>query len=230
MRFTAFVLAMMMAFPAFAEDDARRITVTGIGRVDAAPDLATISLGVTSDAVTAAAAMAATNSAAALVLAQLEKSGIAPRDMQTSGLNLQPRWDNRAYENGQQPTVVGFVASNMITVRVRALDSLGTVLDAVVQDGANMFQGLSFGLQEPEPAMDEARKRAIADALRKAALFAAAAKVPLGDVISIDEQGGYAQPKMMMEASMMRDSGGVPVAQGEVSVEANVTVVFALGK
>lgn len=230
MRFTAFVLAMMMAFPAFAEDDARRITVTGIGRVDAAPDLATISLGVTSDAVTAAAAMAATNSAAALVLAQLEKSGIAPRDMQTSGLNLQPRWDNRAYENGQQPTVVGFVASNMITVRVRALDSLGTVLDAVVQDGANMFQGLSFGLQEPEPAMDEARKRAIADALRKAALFAAAAKVPLGDVMSIDEQGGYAQPKMMMEASMMRDSGGVPVAQGEVSVEANVTVVFALGK
>ncbi|MGO4915724.1 SIMPL domain-containing protein [Pseudogemmobacter sp. W21_MBD1_M6] len=226
MRFTILALAMMMAFPAFAEDAARRITVTGTGRVDAAPDLATISLGVTSDAVTAAAAMAATNSAAAMVLAQLEKSGIEPRDMQTSGVSLQPRWDNRTYENGQPPTVVGFVASNMITVRVRALDSLGSVLDAVVQDGANMFQGLSFGLQEP--AMDEARKRAVADAQRKAVLFATAAKVTLGDVISIDEQGGYAQPKMMMEASMMRDSGGVPVAQGEVSVEANVTVVFAL--
>jgi hypothetical protein len=229
MRIIVLVLAVMMALPAFAEDAARRITVTGTGHVDAAPDLATITLGVTSDATTAADAMAATNDAAALVLAQLEKSGIAPRDMQTSGLNLQPRWDNPRTDDGQPPKVVGFVASNMITVRVRALDSLGDVLDAVVQDGANMFQGLGFGLQEPEPAMDEARKRAVADALRKAALFAAAADVPLGEVISIDEQGGYAQPKMLMEASMMRDGGSVPVAQGEVTVEASVTMVFALG-
>lgn len=229
MRLVVLLLAVLIAGPGFAEDAMRRISVTGQGSVAAEPDMATISLGVSFDAPTAAGALSAANSAASAVLARLEAAGIAPRDMQTSGLDLQPRWDNRSYDNGQAPKIVGFVASNMITVRLRALDSLGGVLDSVVQDGANRFQGLSFGLQEPQPVLDEARKRAVADAMRKAVLFATAAEVRLGEVISIDEQGGYSQPKLMMESAMLRD-GGVPVAQGEVSVEASVTMVFALGE
>jgi uncharacterized protein YggE len=118
----------------------------------------------------------------------------------------------------------------MVTVRVRALDALGAVLDGVVSDGANTLNGLGFGLAEDRPLMDEARRLAVADAAAKARLYAEAAGVTLGRVRSISEAGGYAPPMpLAMEAGYAK-SADVPVAPGELSISASVAIVYEIAE
>lgn len=219
-------VALALAAPARAET--ATITVVGEGRVDSAPDMATVMLGVTTEAPTAAEAMAANSAELGRVLARMKEAGIADRDLQTAGLSLNPNWDS-SY-SGSAPKIRGYVASNQLTVRVRALDTLGGVLDKAVQDGANTFNGLTFGLADPGPVRDEARRRAVADALAKGALYAGAAGVTLGPILSISENnfGGGPQPMYRMDAAMASEA--VPVAQGEVSTTAQVTVVFRIAE
>ena len=219
-------LALALASPTRAAETAR-ITVTGDGHVESRPDMATISLGVTSQGGSAVAAMAANAADLARVLAKLRAAGIAERDLQTSGLSLNPSWQSD--ENGNNPRINGYVASNMLTVRLRAIDGLGAVLDAAVTDGANSLNGVSFGLADPAPVLDEARRRAVADALHRALLLTEAAGVTLGSVVAISEGGSFAPaPMFRMEADMV--AGAVPVAQGEVSISASVTMVWELGQ
>ncbi|MEO1733453.1 MAG: SIMPL domain-containing protein, partial [Pseudomonadota bacterium] len=124
--------------------------------------------------------------------------------------------------------ITGFQASNTLIVRIRDLGGLGAMMDAVLQDGANDFRGLSFGMADPGPHVDAARSDAVADAMRKAQLMAAAAGLRLGPVLSISE-GGSGQPRpMMMEMAAARASDAMPVAPGEVSLSATVSMVFAL--
>ncbi|MCB1313635.1 MAG: SIMPL domain-containing protein [Sedimentitalea sp.] len=206
----------------------RQITVTGEGRVEAAPDMATISLGVTHENEQAKLAMEATSDAVARILERIAAMGVAPRDMQTRALSLSPVWSERTASDGNRARITGFVASNTVMVRVRDLASLGRILDAVIEDGANDFNGLQFDVQNPEPLMDEARRAAVADAMARAALLAEAAGVTLGPVQSISEQGGMRPMGAMMDMAM-RESG-VPIAAGEVSVEAMVSMVFAIAQ
>ncbi len=229
MRKLMIALVLLMATPIYAEDVVRRITGVGQGSVETAPDMATVSMGVTTEAKTANSAMSRNTDSLEGVLLQLAEAGIEMRDVQTNSLSLSPRWDNRPTSSSGKPKIVGFVASNMLSVRVRDLDKLGMVLDAVVQNGANTFHGLHFGLQEPQPAQDAARQDAVADARRKAQLYATAAGVKLGDVLTISEAASRgASPVMMtMEADMMQ-SRAVPIAQGEVTVGATITIVFAI--
>jgi len=225
MRKLMIALVLIMATPTYAEDVVRRITVVGQGAVDTVPDMATVSMGVMTDAKTGAEAMAQNSKALEGVLKQLSAAGIEAKDVQTSNLSLSPRRSS----SGQRQ-IAGFMASNTVTVRVRDLDRLGGVLDAVVQNGANTFHGLQFGLQEPQPAQDAARQDAVADARRKAQLYAAAAGVTLGDVLTISEAASRsASPVMMMGDSDMMQSRAVPVAQGEVTVGATITIVYAIG-
>ena len=221
--FLATALAFPVAGAAFATD-APRITVTGEGRVDTRPDMATISLGVTTQGATAAEAMAANSTQLATVLANLKTAGIADADLQTSGLSLNPNWSQS--DSGSAAQISGYIASNMLTVRVRALDGLGGVLDAAVTDGANTLNGVTFGLAEPNPVLDEARKRAVADATHRATLLSSAAGTELGNVISITEGGGYVEPGPMFR--MAADAASVPVAEGQVAMSANVTMVWEL--
>ncbi len=226
----ALLLASALVLPAaaaLAEAESPRITVTGTGSVDSRPDMATISLGVTTQGGTAAEAMGRNSEELGRVLERLRASGIEDRDLQTSGLSLNPNWTNNS--DGSAATISGYVASNQLTIRVRALDKLGSILDASVQDGANTLNGVSFGLADPKPLEDEARKRAVADAAARAALLTTAAGVQLGQVLSISEGGGYQPPMPMyrMEASM---DAAVPVAEGEVSTAATVTVVYAINQ
>ena len=223
----ALLLAISLAGAALAADPAR-ITVTGEGRVDAAPDMATITLGVTSQATTAATAMAANSAQLAQVLANLKAAGIADRDLQTTGLALNPNWQSN--DNGSNLRIVGYVASNILTVRVRALAGLGAALDAAVKDGANTVDGLSFGLADPEPVLDEARKRAVADATHRALLLTEAAGVSLGAVVAISESGGSFAPAPMFGKSADMTASAVPVASGEVSLWASVTMVWNIGQ
>jgi hypothetical protein len=215
--------ALALAGPAMAEPPVPQISVTGEGRVEAAPDMATVSLGVTTQGDTAAAAMAANAAAVQAVLDRLTAAGIAARDMQTSGLSLNPQFSN--YDSSRQPEIQGYVAVNMVTVRVRALETLGPVLDAAVADGANTLNGLAFGLADPDPALREARTRAVQDARARAEVLAAAAGVTLGRVLSITE-GGYASPAPMYRAEAAMSA--VPVAGGEVGVGVMATVVWEI--
>ncbi len=229
--------ALLVAAPAFAlaqgtppappVDAAQqgRLTVVGTGAVDSVPDMAVITMGVTAQGETAAEAMDKTSAGTAEVLARLQEAGVQPRDVQTSDLSLNPVWNDRSGPG--RPEITGYEARNTVTVRVRALDGLGEILDTVVQSGANTFHGLSFALQDPLPAMDEARRRAVTDARRKAELYAEAAGVTLGTLLELSESVDSPGPAMFRAAAVM---DAAPVAEGEVSTEAAVTLVFAIGR
>ena len=220
------MVAVLLAGAAWAQE-APRMTVTGEGKVVAVPDMATVTLGVSAEAETARAAMDKTSAGVSALLARLDEAGIAPRDIQTSGLSLGPVWDN-SRAGGEAPRITGFGAANTVTVRVREIEGLGSLLDAALESGANTLHGVAFGLQEPEPRLDEARAAAVVDAQRKAELYAFAAGVNLGSILSIAEDTGMAGPAPMfrMEAAM---ADAVPVAAGETSVTARLTIVWEIG-
>ena len=204
---------------------AGEITVTGEGRVSSAPDMAMIHLGVTTQGDTAAAALAANSAEIAKVLANLTAAGIEGRDVQTTGLSINPNWQSTS---SGASTIQGYIASNTVTVRVRALETLGTLLDAAVKDGANTLNGVEFGLQAPDPVMNEARKAAVADAKARAELIAGAAGVKLGAIKSISEGGPAPMPMPMLRMAAEAAAGAVPVASGEVGTTAQVTIVWTL--
>ena len=225
MRLFVWLLLCVVALPVAAQE-ARTITVTGQARVSAPPDMAVLRLGVSREARGASDAMRAASEAAAAVLAQVEASGVAPRDVQTANVSLAPRWQ---HSQDTAPRVVGYVASNDLMVRVRDLESLGALMDAVVSDGANQMNGLSFAIADPRPLEDKARTEAVADARAKATLLAEAAGVGLGPVMTISENGGFQQPMVMARGAMM-EASAVPIAAGEMDVSAGVTVVFAIAE
>jgi uncharacterized protein len=219
-------LALPIAAPAIAQDAMpRTISVTGTGTIETSPDMATLMIGVTNQAETAAAALTANSAATEAVIARLTASGIEPRDMQTSNLYISPNFTG--YDSST-PTISGYIASNSLTVRVRKLDTTGAVLDAAVADGANTLNGLTFGLSNPEPVYNEARKEAVADARAKAELLAEAAGVKLGAIQSITDGGALTDP-----APLYRDAASeapVPVVGGELGLIANVSVTFEIAQ
>jgi uncharacterized protein len=219
----ATAMAMPLAAPAWAETTVSTITVTGTGTVQAPPDLATLMIGVTTQGEAAAVALSANSEAVDAVIARLTASGIEARDMQTSNLSINPNWSN--FDGSSTPTISGYVATNLLTVRVRDLDGLGTVLDAAVADGANTLNGLTFGLAKPEPALNEARKAAVADARAKAELLVTAAGMKLGRIVMITESGAWTDPQPMFRDSA---AGAPPVAGGELAMTANVTVQYEM--
>ena len=219
----AVVAALLWPLAAVAEGSGT-LTVTGMATVNAVPDQATLSLGVTTTGETAAAAMAANNDAASAVIARLIEAKVADRDMQTTGLSLNPNWVMNADGAGQ--VIQGYIASSMLTVRIAALETAGSVLDAAVTDGANTLNGLTFGLANPRPIEDDARKAAVADALARAQVLAQAAGESLGPILSITEGGGGQQPMPMLYKAAA--DSAVPLAAGEVGVSAEVTIVWQL--
>ena len=217
-------VALTLAGP-LAAAEAGRLTVTGEGHVEAVPDMATLSLGVSHEAKSAEEAMARVSADLAAVLERLRAAGVAERDLQTQGLDLAPVWSS--YGSGSDRRITGFRATNMLSVRLRGLDTLGETLDLVIGDGANTFRGLSLGLQEPLPFRDAARRAAVADARRKAALYSEAAGLTLGPVLSISEGAAEPPRPVRMDAAVASDDG-LPVAPGEVCVSALVTMVFEI--
>lgn len=224
----ATVLAISMAGTVMAETQMRQISVTGEGHVDVAPDMATITLGVTNEATEARDAMAATSKAVGRVLDRLSKMGIEGRDVQTQRFSLNPVWSDHSSSVRDRRKITGFVASNMVMVRVRDMDALGDVLDQVIADGANDFNGLQLSVQNPDPIEQKAKQAAVADAMANAALLAEAADVTLGPVQLITQQGG-GRPVQMMEMAGARLSSA-PVAGGEVTISASVSMVFSIAE
>ncbi|KIC16126.1 SIMPL domain-containing protein [Leisingera sp. ANG-DT] len=227
-KLLAAALMLSMSTGALAASEAeipRQITVTGESKLQMAPELATITLGVTEEAEEAAAAMSAVAEGMQSVITRLKDAGIAAEDMQTQQIAMHPVWSqDRSYDSGGRRGITGFEASNTLMVRVRDLSELGPVLDAVLTAGANRFQGLSFGVNDPSAAADQIRGEAVKDAIRKAEHLAEAAGMELGPVRSISEHGGGGgRPMMTME---MARSDAMPIEAGELTFTHNVSVVF----
>ncbi len=212
---------------AMADDIERTISVTGEGKAVAKPDMATIHTGVVSQAATAKEALAANSKAMEAVLGELKKRGIAPEDVQTSQFNVNPMYKHD--ERGRTaPEVTGYQVTNQARVRVRKLDRVGEVLDGLVQAGSNQMSGISFGLNEPKSVLDNARIEAIADARRRAELYAKAAEVRAGKVLKINEQNVRFPQPVAMARSYAMAAESVPVAAGEEEFHVTIDVTFAL--
>jgi uncharacterized protein YggE len=221
----AAALSFALVAPGHADDD-RRISVTGEATVYVVPDIATISLGVTSQAETAAAALKANTAALTAVLARLKAAGIEARDLQTSNLSIDPVWN--ANSSTGVNDISAYAASNQVTVTVRNLDHLGEVLDQAVVDGANRLNGLSFDLADKRAVQDEARKQAVQNAISRAKLLTESAGTHLGQVVSIDERVQGEGPRPMMRAMALKSDAAVPVERGEMGIQALVSMTWKL--
>ncbi len=229
--------AALLATPAFAQTTPqvpqRTLSLTGQGEVKSAPDIAVISAGVVSEAKTAREALTLNNEAMASVLQTIEAAGVASKDIQTSSFSVQPRYKyaKRASDGEQEPPrITGYTVSNSVTVIARDLAKLGPVLDAVVSSGVNQMNGLSFSIAEPEPLRHEARKMAVAEARTRAEMYAEAAGVSLGKILSISEAGGQRppQPEYRRAALQSAAADAVPVAQGQQSIQMQVNIVWEI--
>ncbi len=208
----------------------RRIAVSGVGEVSAAPDIASVSVGAYAAAKTAGDALDQTSAAVAAIIDSLKAAGVAEADIRTVGLSLSPRWEHRRRADGSSENVQsGFEARNRLMITARDLGGLGGLLDALARAGANEIGGISFDIDERTALEDEARKRAIADARRKAELLAGEAGASLGAIMQVSEGGYGPPPQPMMRAEMaMAASDAVPVAAGTQTIRVDVSTVWAL--
>ncbi len=222
----AVVTATWLAAPALAQTmPPPAISVTGEANVSVAPDQAQIDGGVTSDAKTAREASDANNAAMGKVLLALKGAGIEERDYQTSRLSLQPQFATRRKLRSAHG-IVSFRASNRVTVKIRDVTKVANVIDVLVGAGANDIGGINFTVTQASKHLDEAREKAIADARRKAEIYAKAAGVTLGDPISISEEGA---PTPVFRGKMAAPmAAGAPVAQGEETLSVTVSVSWAI--
>ena len=224
--FHTLAAAVLMASGAAAADEPprRSITVSASGSVTAVPDLARITSGVATEAPVAKDAVAKNSEAMKKIIDGLKSSGIEDKDIQTASFHIEPRY-TRARE-GEAPAIDGYRATNQVQVVVRNLDKLGEVLDRLVALGANEMAGLSFDVSQAEKLRDDARKDAVANAQRRAKLYADAAGVQLGEVINIDE-GGNDTPRPIFAARALK-ADAVPIERGTETLEATVSVTWAL--
>ncbi len=212
------------------------LTLSADGRVSRAPDLAVFSAGVVSQGKTASEALAANAADMNRVVAALKRAGIADRDIQTSNLSLSPVYQpQRSLPDGTiappQPRIVGYQANNQVTVRQRKLAEFGKVIDTLVAAGANQVNGPSFEVDQPDPALDEARTAAMAKARARAELYARAAGLRVNRILSINESGGWSPPQPVMYRMAAMEAAPAapsPVHAGEMQLSINVAVQFEL--
>jgi uncharacterized protein len=227
---TAAILALLVAVtPAFAEESklVRSISISGHGEVRAVPDVASISIGVTTQGATAREALDGNSKTMKALFDTLKQAGIDARDMATSNFSVGPRLDY-GNNNGQPPKVVGYDVNNMVTVTVRKLEDLGGLLDVAVTTGSNTINGIQFSVSKPDVMLDDARKAAIADARHKADIYAAAGGFKLGDILSINEGAAYQPPMPYLAKSARSESADVPIAQGEQALTIDVSISYEI--
>lgn len=243
MRIGSMLAAALLASPAGAQAPQTQQTVEPLvpaagavldvaaqGRTTRTPDLAIVRAGVVTQAATAAEALRANGDRMARVLAALRRAGVAPRDVQTAQVSLQPQY---RYGENQPPVVIGYQATNGVTVRFRDVGRSGAILDALVAEGANQIDGPTLTLDRPDAALDEARTDALRRARARADLYARAAGMRVERIVSIAEGGaepGVPRPPAAFARMRAMDAGEgrTEIAPGETEVNATVTVRFLL--
>jgi uncharacterized protein len=224
LRRTVLAVLMLLAGAGLAQAQERSawiVTVTGEGTATAVPDVAELRAGVITQGKTAREASEANGRTMTALLALLKTNGIPDTDVQTSRFSIQP-----VYEPNRNPPqrITGFQVANQVTVRIRDLTTIGDMIDKLVGAGPNDFSGISFQVSGASAALDTARVEAIADARRKADIYARAAGLNLGRAISIVEEGSAAPVRV----SAMAARQGTPIAPGQETLRVGVTVTFEL--
>lgn len=224
---TAAQVAFAQTAPA-SPFQATTLNLTAEGEVMAAPDMATINMGVQTEAPTAAQALAANAEQMTRVLAALKRAGLADKDIRTSQLSVNPKY---VYEQNQPPKLTGYDASNQVTVIARDLKRLGPTVDAAVGAGATNVNSISFGLIDPTAAQDAARLAAVKALQAKAALYAQALGHPVVRLVSLTEGGGYAAPPPAPPPMAFASrKASTPVSPGEMEVRIEVSAVYELAR
>ncbi len=228
--FIALLICISTVFapaPVYADEKPpRTISLTGAGTAKAKPDTAHINTGVVSDAGSADKALADNTAAMTRVVARLKAAGIAAKDIRTTNFSVSPRY-SRAKDR-QPRAIIGYRVVNSVSITVRDITKLGQILDTAVGVGANQIGGIQFTIAEAEMLKDTARKKAMADAIRKARLYAQAAGAKLGPVMTISENFVSHPPRPMMARAAFEQKASVPIEPGEQALEARVAVTWEL--
>ena len=201
------------------------ITVTGTGEVLVKPDLVRVNIGVVTQFESASAGVRRNNEAVEKLLGALDEYGIAESDIQTSNFSVAPQY--KYDRSGQAPRLIGYRVTNQVRVAVRRIADLGALLDEVVTAGANQINDVTFAVNEAKSFEDTARRRAMADAHRKAALYAQEAGVRLGSVLRVEEAADTVAIRQIGFAAA-QEARAVPIALGQQTLRQHVRVTFAI--
>jgi len=208
--------------------DSTLVSISASAEASRVPDVATLSAGVVTQAADGNSAMRQNAQQMAKVLAAIKAAGVAERDVQTSGVNLNPQY---RYVENEVPTITGYQASNTVSLKVRDVANLGKVLDTLAAQGSNQINGPMFEIDDPEPVYDEARLAALEKARARAQTYARALDLRVRRIVSISEgSGGGFRPMPMMAMSKASDAESTPVAPGESTLSVSLDVVFELGR
>ncbi len=205
-----------------------RIIVSGEGSVRAAPDFALITVGVTTQGANAKAATDANSRAMSAVEAALREAGISDNDVQTANFSVQPIYANAGVSSNSPPRVTGFAVTNQVALTIRHMASIGDVLDRAIAAGANDVGSVQFLHNDLSKALDPARTEALADARRKAELYARSAGLTLGAVSWVVEDRTNAPQPRVFAARMA--AAPVPISAGEDTLDVRITVGFDVAR
>ena len=220
--------AQPISAPTQQPADGTMLTLSAQGRVSRKPDLATIRAGVVTQGASAAAALADNAARMNRVVAALRAAGIAPRDLSTASVSLQPQY---RYVDGQPPAITGYQASNSIAVRFHDIARAGRVLDTLVAQGANQIDGPTLSLDDPDNALDEARRDAVSRARARAELYARAAGLRVERIVSISEgsdETSAPAPVMYRMRAAVASAPETQLLPGETDVTVSLSVRFLL--
>ena len=205
-----------------------RVVVTGEGSISVAPDVVQIRSGVSTRGKTVREAAETNSKTMAAILTALTESGIPQKDVRTAQLSIQPVY--AAQEPGKEQKLVGYSVANHVSAKIKHVEKLGDVLDRLIAAGATEVWNVEFLISDPAKVLDQAREAAIADARRKAEVYARAAGVPLGRVVSIEEESGASSPMPMRALAQPAPGAHVPIAPGENTLRAVVSVAFEIAR
>jgi hypothetical protein len=206
----------------------RWVEVAGEGSVSAAPDFARVTLGVTSTGKNAGEAMAANAKAAKALVSLIKSEGVAPADIQTSEMSISPMFSQPSAGQQTAPTITGYSVSNNVAVTLRDIPRLGALLDKAVTAGANSVYGIGFGHNDPSALLDKARPLAVADARRKAEIYANAGGARIGHLMVLTEEPGRQPPMAFSRAYAASAAAPTPIEAGEDKLTVTVTARFEL--
>lgn len=221
----AIAFALSLTPAATAEEITPQLRFQVTGEAQAAPDMATISVGVSVEAKTAEEAMAEQAALMSAALEAAKAAGVAEKDIQTSGLSLFARYSDS--RDGQTPTIVAYRASNQVSATVRDISKVGETLDALVAAGANEIGGVSFGLQDPAAAEEAARKDALKRLAELRDFYAADGALTLGRMLRLEEVSGQGGGPMFRE-QVMQSRAATPVAPGELTISVTLSASYEI--
>ncbi|HZF98847.1 MAG TPA: SIMPL domain-containing protein [Pseudoxanthomonas sp.] len=209
--------------------DGTLLSVAASAEASSVPDVATLSAGVVTQASDGNTAMRQNAEQMVKVLAAIKAAGIAEKDVQTSGVNLNPQY---RYAENEAPKITGYQASNTVSLKVRDIARLGQVLDALAAQGGNQINGPSFEIDKPDPVFDQARLAALKKAQARADTYANALGLRVRRIVSISEGGGggFRPMPMMAMGKAMDQAESTPVSPGTTTLTVNLDVVFELGR